>query len=362
MNRLLLAAALLLSTPALADGPTAAPAYYVPDEVIESSEILQDSFRRSGEAYGPVDAAFSRTNRALGALDRNLAVTPGAIDAAQHQLWQAYLDERATLFTEEADAVQAQIDRLQVVYIDGSAEAIDRAGLALAAYGYTPVVECAATSPPSIQDITGPGARSPTAECEGANVSERIAKLLDADEEYGAAVRTMTEESWPSITTYSTPQPALNLSGVPDGSTWVSPSDLVESVPEAIEYLDAVESEAARGRAELLDEKRSLSQDDPDLSAKLHSIRSRAIALREWGEARKAELGTRLWTGLDRARKKGKKEGWADVGVCMNPEGWGGCSGLDVTETVADVMVDDRKLRKDLADLLEALESPAVGP
>ena len=354
MYRLLLFAGLLCaSTPALAGEP----AHYDPDKVVAASSLFGGALARSAESFGPVDRTISSVNRSLGELDLNIALTVGAVDAAQHQLWDARLDERATTFSNEADVVQAQIAREEAVYIDGSAAALERAREALTAKGFDPIVECASKAQ-GLAGIQGPGGSSSSADCEGTDVSDQLAKLMDEDAELASAFAAVAAEGWPSVTSYSEAQPPLGLGGATGGATWVLPGDLAESIPEAIEYLDAIDNESARARAELIDAKNALDREDPDLEAKIGAIRDRAIQLREWGEARKAELGGRLWGGLERARKKGKKDGWADVGVCMNPDAWGGCDGRDVTDPVADVMVDDRKLRKELVDLLEAMDSP----
>ena len=321
------------------------------DAVVANSAVFKSLAETDGGGFAAVERSLLVTDTSLAALDLNLALTAGgAVDAAQHDLWAAKLDQRSGLFGDEYAALQEQLTRQSIAYEDAFEAALQRA------LATTPATECKAQAA-SPFDLTGPGGqRKETKTCPGEDVSATLAKAWDADAELKAAVDAIAAEAWPPITTYDGAEASMALAGAGPASSWIEPSELVENLPEAIEILDAIAETAAAERQRLIEIRNTLKEGD-DATPIGHAARE----LREWTEAQKQALGGVLWEGLNRARKtKGKKEGWADAGACLNPGPWGGCDGTDVTDDVADVMIEDNRLEKDLAAFRDAIPAPKL--
>lgn len=357
---LLLALSLFVS-PALAEeaAPEAA-GHFDRDAIVSASAVFRGLAERQGKALRPLERDLARTDKALAGLDMALALTEGAIDQAQHELWAARLDERSTRFGSEFGVIQEQLDQRGLAYEQAFEDALQRA-LAVMAVEGEEVVECtaaAASNDPFA--LTGPGGQSAEVKCPGADVSAKLAAAWDADAELTMALDAIDGESWAAVTTYVEPQTPLALGGAAAGATWIHPPDLVDSIPEGIELVDATTERTDEGRQQLIAARDGLDPKAADAEAKVEAIRGKARGLREWSEARKTDVGGVLWAAVDKARRKGKKAGWSDVGVCLNPPDWGGCEGRDVTEEVSDVLVEDKKLSKALQILLENLGRPDV--
>ncbi len=344
-----LALLLLITSPALASEPAG---HFDRDAVVGSSQLFAAANGIASKALGPQERALSRTDAALADLDLALALTHGSIDEAQHGLWAARLDERSTRFGDEFAALQEQITAMGAGY-----EAAFEQGLQRALATLPGVEECAPTPLAMGGGLAGPGGAPAGRSCPGPDRSAEIAKAWDADPELQAFIEQQKAAQWQQITTYEGAQPVLALDDHA-GPNWLNPADLAQLVPEAIEAIDSVDLKAEAARKVLLSERREIGQDDPDATEKRNSIVARARAIRAWSADRKAEAGALVMAAVDRARKKGKKAGWADVGACVNPAGWGGCEGAEATDEVADVVSEDRKLQKELAKWLETLGAP----
>jgi len=351
---------LLLTSPALAEEAAPEPSgHFDRDAIVSASNVFRGLAERQGAALGPLERSLGRTDKALAALDMALALVDGAIDQAQHDLWVAKLDERSARFGAEFRVVQQQLDERGLAYEQAFEQALERALAALTPEGGE-LVECQAAASNDPFALTGPGGQTEKKTCPGEDVSEKIAAAWDGDAELTAALDAIDGEKWPEVTTYEEPQAVLGLGSTAAGTTWIAPQDLVDSLPEGIELVDAITERTDAGRQQLLAARDQLDPKAPDAEATVEAIRAKARGLREWSEARKAEVGGVIWAAVEKSRKKGKKAGWGDVGICVNPEGWGGCAGRDVTEEVADLLVDDKKLAKALGALLEQLGEPDV--
>lgn len=354
MLRLALPIVALLLAPVAALGQdAAAQAHFDRDTVVASSSVFRSLSESGAGGFAPIERALMGTDGALAELDLSLALTRGgAVEKAQHDLWTAKLDQRSGLFGAEFQAIQEQLTRQSVGYEEAFEGALQRA------LATTPAVECKqeAASP---FDLSGPGGqRKATKECPGEDVSAKLAAAWDGDETLKAAVAAIATEPWAGVTGYEASEASVGLSGAPASAVTLVPAELLENLPEAIEVLDAISSRAEAAREELLAARAELVADDTDGA---QAIRTRARELREWTEAQKEALGSVLFGGLERSRKKkGKKAGWGDVSACLNPAAWGGCDGEDVTDAVADVLVEDGKLAKELAALRDGLGRPDV--
>ena len=351
---------LLIASPALADQEApAATGHYDREAIVGASAVFRGLAQRQATALGPLERDLGRTDKALAGLDMALALTEGAVDQAQHELWSAKLDERSTRFGGEFRTIQEGMDVRGLAYEQAFEDALSRAVVAMTAGGEV-LEECSAAPGNDPFALTGPGGQSAAKACPGADVSAKIAAAWDDDAELVAALDAIGGESWPVVTTYEEAQAPLDLAGTKTGAVFIYPPELMDSIPEGIQLVDEITARTDAGRQKLLAARDGLDPKAEGADAQVEAIRTRARELREWGEARKGEVGGALWTAVDRARRKGKKDGWSDVGVCLNPGDWAGCEGRDVTEEVAEVLVADKKLAKELAGLLESLGEPDV--
>ena len=107
------------------------------------------------------------------------------------------------------------------------------------------------------------------------------------------------------------------------------------------------------------DAKASLQRDDPLAEDLVKAIRNRARGVRDWTDARRSSLGATLFAAIDRHRKRaGKKGGWSDVGLCVNPDAWSACAGKNVADPVTEALLKDKKLVKALEAMLVDLTEP----
>lgn len=346
----------LLATPALADGGT--EGHFERDAVVAASEAFRAVSRASLAALEPRERALTRTDQALADLDLSLAVSRGAVDGAQHDLWTARLDERSARFSQEFEALQQQLDSMGVGYETAFEAALSRALDALAAAG-TPAQECEA-KPDLLGGLAQPGgARASGPRCPGPDLSASVAAAWDRDAELKAALEALDPAGFQDVTLYGGEEPALVL-GSGAGPMWIHPAALVEAVPEAIEVVDTIDRRADEARGILRSARADIPADAPDLDRRRTEIVERARGIRAWGGDGKAAVGAALWASLERSRKRGRKAGWSAAGLCLNPAGWAGCPGEDVTSEVAEALLTDKKLRKEMEGLLAGLEAPDV--
>lgn len=344
---------LLIATPALAVADEPAPAgHFDRDAVVAASRLFGAANAVASKALGPQERALSRTDGSLADLDLALALSHGSIDDAQHALWTARLEERSGLFGQEFEALQEQITALGAGYEQAFEAALGRALAALPG-----IEECAPTPLTMGGGLAGPGGAPPGRACPGPDRSAEVAKAWDADPELRAFVAEQEAASWQQITTYDASQPVLALDGHP-GPSWLNPADLVQLVPEAIEAIDTVDRKAESARKDLLRERAEIDPEAAEADEQRKAIVLRARALRAWSADRKAEAGALVMAAVARARRKGKKAGWAEVGACLNPAGWGGCVGDEVTDDVAERVSEDKKLIKELDAWRESLPLP----
>ena len=171
----------------------------------------------------------------------------------------------------------------------------------------------------------------------------------------------MTTGQWPEVTNYEDAARPLALDGRGDAGQWLSPAQLARGIPEAARLLNESDARAQAGRDALWAALRNSTAGSEDEQKELkQAIRSRAKRIREYSARSRAALGATLWGAVDRARKKGKKEGWSEVALCLNPTGWGGCDGMDHTDDVLNALYGDKKLTRQIETLLEDLGQPDV--
>jgi hypothetical protein len=340
----------LLATPAVA----AQGDHFDREAVVGASAAFRSVSSKSTAALEPRERALTRTDQALADLDLSLALSRGAIDGPQHDLWVARLDERSTRFGQEFETLQQELTTMSVGYEQAFEAALLRAVDGLAA----PAAECAPKKD-LMAGLAQPGGASSAPTCPGENRSADLAAAWDKDAELKSALDAIDPAAFQDVTSYGGEEPPLAL-GAGSGPAWVHPAALAEALPEAIEAIDTVDRRAAEGRQALRQARADIPDDAPDFDDRRKKIVERARGIRAWSADQKAAIGAAAWESLERNRKKGKKAGWSGAGVCLNPSGWGGCPGDDVTSEVADTLVDDKKLAKALAALLDGIGTPDV--
>ena len=351
---LVITVGLLIGAPGSARGQEASP-HYDKDQVTAASKAFLSVAAELQEAYLPLEQSLSRTDSLLAELDLNLALSKGSVDSAQHKLWSARLDERSGVFGPEFEAIQLRIQELEGGFETSFQGALNRALKALKADGIEPT-PCGAKAAGIA--AMAPGFASGKAKCPGEDFSLKIASMWDKDPELTAQLAALIEPAWPGVTSYSEPAQSVATGDFAGNNDWLSPANLGSAVPEAIEFIDAIERMANKARNTLRTSYQGLDREAPDFKEQRLAISALAKGVRSFSEDAKKAAGEALFDSLNRVRRKGRKAGWSGVSVCLNPTGWEGCSGTDRTDEVAEAMVADRKLQKAMAKLLEGLEPP----
>ncbi|HCP48539.1 MAG TPA: hypothetical protein DIU15_21050 [Deltaproteobacteria bacterium] len=350
-----LSAALLPLSSALAAG--SASGHYNRDEVASSSAVFRGFANNLQQVYGPIDDRVRRVDGLLADLDLNLALTAGHVDQAHHDLWSARLDERSTRFGPEFEAVQELSYSVQDQSTRAFEQALQRALETLASASDLDLEPCVESSS-SIGPMGALGGSAST--CPGIDQSQSIAALWDKDSQLRQDLDGINSAQWPAVTTYNDSPSPLGLKDKAAVGQWLSPAQLARGIPEAVQILETIGERAQAGRDTLWSALRAAPEDKDQAAELKQAIRTRAKRIRDYSAAQQAALGVVLWSTLDRARKKGKKAGWSDVALCINPTGWGGCEGTDRTDEVLDALYDDKKLTRQLETLLNDLPRPDV--
>ncbi len=391
---LLLAAAALGPSPVLADDapPTEARGHYDPTAIPSRSSLFQSIGASSARTFEAVEKALGRTDGALAKSDLSVALARDAVDGAAWSLAKARLDSRSETFAYEFKGTQARFDQVGAAYEDAFMAAVERAITSLQSEKPGAILECVPKPQSALDSLAGGGpggGDSAAPSCPGTDFTDEIARRWDGDDalearlldivggelgplvigtgadgapmEYGGA---LDSRGWPTVSAYDEPDTTLAISGH-GGASWLHPADLKVSFPELAEALDRIDELATESRATLSeaaatlprDESGRLLQDEPT-QARVGAIQTRAKGIRVFTEDARASVGATLWEALNKGRKKGKKDGWSDVGVCLNPPAFGGCEGADVTDAVGAFLAGDKKLQAALTELHQGLSAP----
>ncbi len=343
-----------LSASSNAHSANASP-HYDKDQITSASKAFSGVAEQLQSAYLPLERELSRTDSLLAELDLNLALSAGSVDAAQHKLWTARLDERSGVFGPEFEAIQARIRTLEGGFEVAFQGALERALGSLQAQGIE-AVPC--SSKGGGLGSMAPGFARSGSQCPGEDLSKRIAEMWDQDPKLAEELTALTAERWPTVTAYEGASDAVTTGEFTAGEAWLSPSNLASAIPEAIELIDTIDRMANEARESLRTSYQGLDRDAPNFKDQRAAISSLAKGIRAFSEQAKAAAGEELFSSLQRARRKGRKAGWDGVVACLSSTGWGGCHGKDRTDEVAEVLSADRKLQKALAKLLANLEKP----
>ncbi len=349
-----LIALFFLGSPPVAEAGEAT-GHFDRDRIMGQSNIFVGLNSKQIALVGPLESAMKRMDASLAEVDLSVALTEGVIDRAQRDLWKARLDERAGAFSTFFDAFQERFDSDGAAYETIFVGALERALASLTAELGGEIVECS-SGPGSPFDLAGPGGSAKA--CPGEDVSARIAEAWDRDSVLAAELESLGAVSWPELVSYDAEEPALERTDGTAGRTldgWVTPAALASGIPEAAELFNAISRRAEVARRALVARSQTVDREAEDAAEQFASIREQAKQLRVTAESAKAALGAALWEALPRASKKDKRLRKKAVGICINPSDWGACAGVDLTVTVKEALLADRKLQKNLQKQLAGL-------
>lgn len=327
----------------------ARPAYYRAEGITVASKLFIHHGESSRAALEPLEAALGRNDQAMRAMDHDVVLLRSVLPEAQRQLWQSRANERARNLRAQFEALQEKVDRVGLANESAFGDALERARQQLARQGYA--------LPESCEPATGIAALAGGSSCVGDDVSPQIGALWDGDSALKARLDALAAEPWPTVTGYTETFPPMVV-GAGTGPGWIEPSRLAATIEEAQAALDEIDTRAQRLRGLIQQKRQSLAE--PIDEQVVETIRDRARRVRAFSEGGQEQVGRALWAALDRARKGSKDKALAVAAYCPNPAVWGGCEGPDLTDAAATALAADRKLRKDLDAVVEALVDPDV--
>jgi hypothetical protein len=300
----------------------AEPAYYHPDDVARASAAFKAASGAMGPAFEERMAQVSRTGSGL----QDLEVAVGMLGAdAPSSLTDWVASTRRTAIGESM-RLQRHADLLTEDYARVFGDALARA-LPAVGKGYA-ATECKAK---------GIAAMIGRTQCTGVDLNPRLAAAIDADGTLGHALADIATVEWPSLTTFSTPQAPIALTGTErwiDGGA-VARAFVGKRVAAARTLATDAAEEAADGAGSAADATRAAEVWRAHLSTD------------------GAALRRHLSDALTRGARKG---GPAAVGWCGNPRALGGCAGEDVTSAIVAALKEDEKFLKGIARDLPAPE------
>ncbi len=222
------------------------------------------------------------------------------------------------------------------------------------------------------------------ASCEGKDYTAQLITALDADEELQTAVAEIRGRSWPQIRpARTTVAPVALDSGVAlEGDpAWFSPVGVMREADAAEPLLLAYEEAYRMAQREVeratevhqtnrrmyAEESASLSADErtareAELQAELDRLKAASEALTAWREETSAAALAQIWEQA--AGKIGpleKQLGTTGLGVCLQPDDLGGCTGSDRTADVAAYLDGQKKIARALEQHADQIAAPDLG-
>lgn len=309
----------------LVPAATAAPAaWYHPDQVAGQSALFANASAEIVPAYQDVETALRQLSPAVEDLELASTLAAGSLSSADKAYALDVRKQAAALLV----AAQARVDAVQEAYGQSFGAALERA-LAVEGKGKE-VKECAGGG--GIQAMMGPG-RKP---CVGEDLNPALAARLDADEALRAEITQANAQPWPEIHLGGRALAPLALTG-DAGHVQLAP--LARALWEA----------RLTDRADDLD--RALEPLEDALAAGDAQALAQAQGHRAAYDRKLAADGQVLLPLLGESLARLKGGAGADVGLCINPGGLGGCTGADRTAELLPLLVADKKLAKALAAL-----------
>ncbi len=288
--------------------------YFTIERTLYESVRMNQQDRRMASDHALLLIDGETVDKQLIALELGVSLTRGSVPEEPHSEWQGMLTQRRDLLVQEVTAGMLHWLSLLQRSQEQFQAALPRAVADIETRGMG-VVELCEAEP-----------------CSGKDMSRRVAMSLDEDGTLEGELDKIARETWPSITGYrskkgeSMPfgkfkdkhEPGVNV-------PHVSAMTLAVAIPEVALALEAAD-------------KGTLG--DPEARDKARH-----------------KIGLALWDAADKARKKGKRAGWDEFQICVNPGRWGGCGRSNVTDSVVDVLAEDKKL----TEAMQALQAEFGG-
>ncbi|MEE2752112.1 MAG: hypothetical protein VX519_11840 [Myxococcota bacterium] len=295
------------------------PAWYDPNRVASQSSAFAGFSEQSVPRFDALQAELSQASSALAQLEMGvLAVGERAspelvshMDTLRRQAAHGYL------------VAQAYVDTLQEDSANTFGSALERALLALAETHS--LQECVR---PTGMAAMGPGRSGPN--CEGEDMSVKVAEALDADAQLAADIEEILSIEWPDLKLPPSEQSVIPLSG---DQNYLRMSALLQNLAPG--RFTALGSSLEESLAPL---RPQLEGPEPEKAL------AEAEALRAEYEQAVAAVGSEI---LDAIAPVLEKQG-GSVGICANPASLGGCPGEDLTDSRLSKLAGDRKVRKRL--------------
>jgi hypothetical protein len=301
-------------------------AFYHPEQIAQKSAIFDAAADVSAPYFRTAQDTIGRFSKALEDLEIGVLIAASRLDDATTERAENLRRE----FMGNYLRTSAHVDLLQTDYDTVFTAAMERA-LASDLGNYT-IVECGATG---VAALTG------RSNCTGVDLNQEVALRIDADPVLAQEVEEINSIPWPDLEVESETQSAWPLLG--DATAESSLIDvarlgkafMMDRVMNHQDDLDRALSPLEEG----------LESNDPEVIAS-------AQLLREAYEEAVATDGQKLLDAVEASLLRlAKKNDLDSIALCTNPKALGGCSGEDQSSELIQLLRDDRKFTKAVADL-----------
>lgn len=291
----------------------ATPGYYLPDDVATKSKVFASTSAEMMPRFESAQTTISSLNKALNELELGVALSGKSAPEGQPD-W-AQTTRRA--LTVQSIKLQRFLNLLQTDYSNVFSEALTRSLPSLS--GTYTLSECG---------NTGVMAQFKKTNCEGEDLNDDLAALIDQDAKLQAELAEIHGLVWPEI--------------VVEKKTWG-----VIPLTGSKQYIQLSSLAAKYFGTQLANHEASLVAALDPLTEKLESkdaeaIKQAGVLKDQWREG----LGT-SGVAWQAAIKDGlTRAGLGEVGLCGNPGYLGGCEGEDVTDKAIEALGADKKFLK----------------
>jgi hypothetical protein len=313
---------LALNTVALAQEA----AFYHPEQIAKKSALFAAAAEASAPHFQTAQDIIGRYSLALEDLEVGVLIAASRLDSATIERAESLRRE----FMGNYMRTSAHVELLQTDYDEIFTGAMERA-LATDLGDYT-VEECGATG---VAALTG------RSNCKGVDLNQAIASIIDQDAALAREVEEINGIPWPDLEVESETQPAVPLLGEDtQAASLIDVSKLGKTflLDRIMEHQDDLD--------------RSLSPLEDGLESNDEGSITAAQALRETYESAVAADGEELLEAVEASLLRlAKKKGLGAISLCVNPKAFGGCTGNGQSAELIQLLSEDRKFTKAVANI-----------
>jgi hypothetical protein len=175
--------------------------------------------------------------------------------------------------------------------------------------------------------------RAPEVSCPGANISDEVARRVDADRVLQAQLDEIVNRGWPAIRLIATPVAALGAGPHTDVFRFFD-----HGARDALLSIDRADDDARGEIAAALEQGTSREE--------LEALRARAREVDAATAARRATFAQPVFAATDRYAATLAKRGQVAPSWCAQPALLGGCEGAVYD---SDPLLSDKKVQKAMA-------------